>query len=188
ADREMNDAGMPAEHLAVEIDDIAGFRRTRLQAFDNVRIVAGRNEADVLAVMLVGNCKTEAARKLSCLRLAAFAKRETQYLELFPGRTKQEITLIALFFACAIERSPAAGQGARSDVVAGRQNIGTEFARGDQQIMKFDGHVAVDTWHRRLAVNITFGEAVDDGLLEAALIVEHVMWNADALGNAARVI
>ena len=72
--------------------------------------------------------------------------------------------------------------------MAGRQHLGAEFARGDQQIVELDRHVAVDARHRRLAVDIALGEAVDHRFLEAALVVEHVMRNADALGHAAGVV
>src|SRR5664279_1827090 len=72
--------------------------------------------------------------------------------------------------------------------MAGRQHVGAEFARGDQQVVEFDRHVAFDARHRRLAVDVSLGEAVDHRFLEAALVVEHVMRNADALGNAARII
>ena len=72
--------------------------------------------------------------------------------------------------------------------MAGRQHVGAEFARGDQQVVELDRHVAVDAGHRRLAGDVAFGEAVDHRFLEAALVVEHVMRNADALGDAARVV
>ena len=72
--------------------------------------------------------------------------------------------------------------------MAGRQHFGAKLARRDQQIVKLDRHVAVDARHRRLAMHIAFGEAVDHRFFEAALVVEHVMGNADALGDRARVV
>ena len=72
--------------------------------------------------------------------------------------------------------------------MAGRQHLRAKVARGDEQVAEFDRHIAVDAGHRRLAGHIALGEAIDDRFLEAALVVEHVMRNADALGNAARVI
>ena len=72
--------------------------------------------------------------------------------------------------------------------MSGRQHLGAELARGDKQVVELDRHVAVDAGHRRLAVDVALGEAVDHRLLEAALVVEHVMRNADALGDAARVV
>ena len=69
---------MAAQHLAVEIDDLARFRGARLQALDHVGIVAGRHEADVLAVVLVGDGEAEAARQFARLGLAALAERKAQ--------------------------------------------------------------------------------------------------------------
>ena len=70
----------------------------------------------------------------------------------------------------------------------GRQNVGAQFARGAEQVVKLDRHVAGNARHRRLARDIAFGKAVDHRFLEAALIVENIMRNTNALGHAARVI
>src|SRR5450631_899744 len=128
----MDDAGMRAQHVALKIDDVAGFRSARLQALDNISIVTGRHEADVLAVVLVGYDEPELARQLARLGLAALAEREAQQVELLARGAEQEIALIALFLARAIERAPARGQPPRGDVMAGRQHVGAELARGDQ--------------------------------------------------------
>src|SRR5438552_1139157 len=63
-----------------------------------------------------------------------------------------------------------------------------KLARGREQVAEFDRLVAFDAWHRRLARDIARGEAVDHHFLEAAFVVEHVMGNADALGDRARVM
>ena len=68
--------------------------------------------------------------------------------------------------------------------MTGRQHLGAEIARGVEQVAKLDRLVAVDAGHRRLAGDIALGEAVDHRCLEAALVVEHVMRNADAFGDA----
>ena len=148
----------------------------------------GRHEADVLAVLLVGDRKAEAARQLARLRLGAIAEREAQQVELRARGGEQEIALVALGLARAIERAAAARQRARGDVMAGRQNLGAELARGLEQVAELDRLIAFDARHRRLAGHIALGEAVDHRLLEAALVVEHVMRNADALGDRARVV
>ena len=128
------------------------------------------------------------ARQLARFRLGAVAERETQQIELRARGGEQEIALVALGLAGAIERAAAAGQRARSDVMAGRQHLGAEIARSLEQVAELDRLVAFDTGHRRLAGHVALGEAVDHRLLEAALIVEHVMRNADALGDRAGVV
>src|SRR5262249_55822062 len=57
ADREMRNALMAAEHAAIEIRDVAGLHRIRLETADDVGVAAGGYEADVLTVMLVGDRK-----------------------------------------------------------------------------------------------------------------------------------
>ena len=76
ADGEMDDAVMRAEHAAVEIDDVAGLGGPGPQALDHLGVAAGRHEADVLAVVLVGDRERESARKLARLRLGPVAERK----------------------------------------------------------------------------------------------------------------
>ena len=90
-----------------EIDDLAGFRRARLQSLDHLRVITGRHEADVLAVVLIGNRQPELARQFARLGLAALAEREAQQVELLACGAEQEIALVALFLAGAIERAGA---------------------------------------------------------------------------------
>src|SRR5262245_44822483 len=187
-DGEMNNAGMAAKHLAVEIHDVSGLGSARPEPLDHIGVVTRRHKTDVLTVVLVGNRKAETASELACFHLGALAERKAKDIELLPGRAEKEIALIALLLPRAIKGAAAAGQWPRCHVVTGRENLGAQFPRGDEQIVELDRHIAVDAGHRRFAVNVALGEAVDHGLLEAAFVVEHVMRNADAFRNAARVI
>src|SRR5207253_855603 len=81
-DREMDDPIVTAEHATIEIDDVARLGGTRPQALDHLSVAPGRDKADVLAVVLVGDRKTELSRKLTRLGLAALAKRKAQEVEL----------------------------------------------------------------------------------------------------------
>ena len=104
------------------------------------------------------------------------------------GGGEQEIALVALGIAGAIERAAAARQADGSHVVPGRQHARAEIARGREQVLELDRLVAVDARHRRLARDIARGERIDHRLLEAALVVEHVVRNADPLGDRAGVV
>src|SRR6202007_929179 len=128
------------------------------------------------------------ARKLPRFGLGLVAEREAQRLELLVRGGKEEIALIALLLARAIERAAAARERPRGDVMSGRQHLGAELARGREQIAELDRLVALDARHRRLAGRVALGEAVDHRFLEAALIVEHVVRNADVGGDAARIV
>ena len=132
--------------------------------------------------MLVGDRQPEAVRQLAGLRLGALAERKAQHAELLARGGEQEIALIAVLVPGAIERA-SAGMRPRGDVVAGRQRLGAELAGGRQQVGELDRHVAVDARHRRLAGDVALGKSVNDRLLEAALVVEHVMRNADPVGH-----
>src|SRR3982074_2567803 len=109
ADGEMDDAGMCAEHAAVEVDDVAGLGRTGLEALDHVGVPARRYEADVLAVVLVGHGESEPGAKLARPRFGPVAERKPQHVELLAGGGEQEIALVALLLAGAVKRAVAAG-------------------------------------------------------------------------------
>src|SRR5438876_3408079 len=110
ADGEMNDAGMPPEPVAVEIDDVARLGRARLEPLDHLGVAAGRHEADVLAVVLVGDREPEPARELAGLRLGLVAKGKAQRRELLARGGEQEIALVALRLAGTVECAPTARQ------------------------------------------------------------------------------
>src|SRR5713226_4433600 len=95
----MNDAVVPAEHVPLGIDDVSGLGRTGPQALDHLGIASGGNEADVLAVLLVGDREVETAGQIAGLRLAALAERKPQRIELLGRGRKQEIALVALAVA-----------------------------------------------------------------------------------------
>ena len=119
ADGEIGDAVVAAEHAAVEIDDVAGVHRVRTQAGDDVGVAPGRHEADVLAVVLVGDRETEAPRELARLGLGHVAERKAQIVELLLRGREQEIALVAIGVGRADQRARAVGAAARGDVMAG---------------------------------------------------------------------
>jgi hypothetical protein len=72
--------------------------------------------------------------------------------------------------------------------MAGGQDLGAELARGREQVAKLDRLIALDARDRRFARDIALGEAVDHHLLEAALVIQHVVGNADALRHRTCVV
>ena len=71
--------------------------------------------------------------------------------------------------------------------MAGRQRAGAELARGFEQVAKLDALVAADARHRRLAAAIAVGEILDHRFAKARLVIEHVMRDAEALGDPRRI-
>src|ERR1700736_3333917 len=124
----MDDAVVPAEHAPLDIDDVSGLGGAGPQALDHLGIASRGNEADVLAVLLVGDREIETTGQIAGLGLAALTQRKPQRSELLGRGRKQEIALIALAVAGAIEPAAAARQLARGDVMAGRQHFGAELA------------------------------------------------------------
>src|SRR5205085_5088613 len=187
-DGEMDDAGVPAEHAAGFVHDVARLSGAGSQALDNVAIAPGGDEADVLAVLLLRDGKTEAARKLARLRFGHVAQRKAQELELLPGGGKQEIALVAVGVAGAIKRPVPTGQAPGRDIMGGGQHLGSEVAGGGKEVAELDGLIAFDAGHRGLPRRVAFGEAVDHRLLEAVLVVQDVMRDPDALSDRAGVM
>ncbi len=132
-----------------------------LQPLDHVGVAPGRHEADVLAVLLVGDREAELARELAHARLRQAAEREAQHVELLARGGEQEIALVAVGLVRAVERVAAVGEAAADDIVAGREHARAELARGAEQVGELDRAVALDARHRRLARRIALGEAVD---------------------------
>src|ERR1700732_2636180 len=115
----MDDAVVPAEHAPLDVDDVSGLGGAGPQAFDHLGIASGGNETDVLAVLLVGDREVETAGQIAGLALAALAQRKPQRIELLGRGRKQEIALVALAVAGAVEPTAPTRQLARGDVVGG---------------------------------------------------------------------
>ena len=72
--------------------------------------------------------------------------------------------------------------------MAGRQAIGAKLAREGDQVDELHALVARRAGHRRPAGGIFVDEAVDHAVAEAAFIIEHVMGDAEPVGDHLRVI
>ena len=137
----MDQAVVPAEHAPVHVHDLAGLGGAGAQLLHDAGIGAVRHEADVLAIGLVGDREGKARGEPAGLRLGQIAQREAQERELLRGGREQEIALVALRVAGAVQLdAPAIRDPAH--VMPGRQRIRTEIARHPQQICELDALVA----------------------------------------------
>src|ERR1700754_4290347 len=82
----------------------------------------------------------------------------------------------------------AIGKTAGGNIMSSHQRLCAELARRGKEIVKLDRAVALDARHRRLAANIAVGKAVDHRFTEAVLVIQHVVRNADPLGDVARIM
>lgn len=178
---------MAAQHAAIHMDDIAGLGGTGAQPLDHLRVPARGHEADVLAVRLVGDVEPEFARERARLVLRHTAQGEAQEGELFGRRVEQEIALVALLVGRAMQL-PAMRAGHVFHVMARCERGGAKPFGRFQKIAKLDVLIAGDARHRRLAREIAIGERPHHGLLELALIVEHVMGDIERGRHTARIL
>src|SRR5262249_53594 len=175
ADGEMRNALVAAEHIAIDVDDVARIHRIRPEPRDDICIAPGRHEADVLTVVLVGDREAEAPREIARLLLGHVAERKAQILKLLARGREQEIALVTLSIRRTNEGGGAVGKTAGGDIMTGRKRRRAELACGLEQVAKLDRAVAFDARYRRLSGRVAFGEDVDHRFLEAVLIVQHIM-------------
>ena len=167
--------------------DVAGLRCSGLQALDDARVPPLRNEADVLAVRLVRYRQIEIASQGAHFALGHGAQRKHQRGKLRARRGKQEVALVAIAVAGPIEF----GSGRtcpQLDIMPGGEHLGVELLHRGQQLVELDLLVAGDTRNRRLAGNIAFGEGLHDRRLEALLVVQDVVGDAELVGHPARIV
>ena len=114
------------------------------------------------------------------------AERKAQEIRLILGGREQEIALVA----AGIDRAAQLRRAVRAhplDIMTGRERIALQVLCGLQQVAEFDRLVAQHTGNRRLAPDIAVGESLDDVFAETGFIVQHVMRNADGLGDPLRI-
>ena len=117
------------------------------------------------------------------------AEREAQEVELLLRRREEEIALVAVEIGGAVAAPRCAvAVGAALDVVAGRQRVGAELARRRQQVAELDRLVAGDAGDRRLAGADSCRRSGRSPPRGSGLVVEHVMRDAERLGDAARIV
>ncbi len=178
---------MRAEHAPRDVDDLARLGGAGAQLGDERGVIAARDEADVLAVGLCRHRQIEAPRQRARLVLGHATQREVQEGELHARRREEEIALVAAIIGSAMQLRPACAVDA-AHVMPGGERVGAEIARRRQQVAELHRLVAAHAGDRRLAARVGIGEIVDHVAAEAALVVEHVMRDAQPLGDARGVM
>ena len=74
------------------------------------------------------------------------------------------------------------------DVMPGRKAVGAELARERNEIDELDPLIAAGARHRRTTPRIFVDEAIDYPASEAALIIEHIMGDAEPVGDLLCVV
>ena len=178
---------MAAQHPAVLVHDIARLGGAGAEPFDHAGIAAGGHEADVLAVRLVGHGEAQPLRVRPHALLRHVAKGKAQEFELLWRGGEEEVALIPGVIDRAVELGSLRPRHA-PHVVAGGERVRAKVASERQQVAELHPLIAAHAGDRRLAAQVGVGEIVDHRLLEARLVVEHVVADTEPVRDAAGVV
>src|SRR4051812_12195197 len=187
ADGEVDDAAMAAEDPAGEIDDLSRRFRFWTHALHQARIIAIGNEADVLAVGLCGDLELQLGSDPPDLVLRQLAERKAQEFELLARRSIEEIALVAARVGALLQLDPVAIEHS-PHIMAGGEAVGPELPREGDEIDELHALVPAGAWYRRPPTRIFLHEPADHALAEPALVIEHVMSDAEPVGDGLGVI
>ena len=194
ADGEVGDAVVTAEDFAIGGDQLAGGVGERAALLfhvggEELLVVTAGDEADLLGVGLFGQGQAMLAGHFAHFGLGEAAEREQSSRELLLGEAEEEVGLVLGSIRGALE-DPALADGVElvDGVVAGGDAACADGAGGLEQRVELEVVVAERAGDGRAAVEILVDEGADDILLEALLLVDDVVGNAEVLGDAAGVI
>src|SRR5262245_1586140 len=182
------DAAVRAEPVPVLVDDGSGARDRRLFPLDEHRVIAIRNEADLLTVGLLGHGQAETTCLSAYLGLGKRPNREHSTRELILCQRKEEVGLILLGIRAALQQPSPVHIALHTSVMAGRDVLGAEASSALQERRELQIAVAMRTRQRRPARCVLLNEVRDDGLAELALEIDDVVRKTDRRGDAARVV
>ena len=189
AERVVDDPLVAPQDIALCVHKIAGRALNAAVALDEAGIVAVRNKADILAVVLLGIVKAALRSDLSGLGLVLVAERKLHVGQLLLGQNIEHITLI-LGRVKRLQKEVAAPLRIIfcPCVVSGRQYVAAKFLHLGEEVLKLEAAVALDAWIGRAAVQVLIDKRFDDFLRKQVLIVDDMVRDADLLGNAAGVL
>ena len=111
-------------------------------------------------------------------------EREAQELQLAARGCEQEVALVLV----GVGRTVQFRAGKAADIVPRRQRRRVQILCGGQQVRELDGLVAAYAGHGRLAGEVAVGEPLHHGLTESGFVVEHVMRDAQSVGDGPRIV
>src|SRR5207253_8964694 len=189
-DREAMDAAVAAELASRRVDDDAGPERLgRGLPLDEAGDVARRHEADLHAVRLLGDGEAERPRLGPDFLFGQLADGEEGPLEIPVGEREEEVGLVLGCVGRGPEmRAAALGVDADAGVVAGGEARRAELPRPPPEQPELDVLVAAGARVRRAAGEILGDERPHHLALEDVREVEHVVGEAEPLGDGAGVV
>ena len=140
-----------------------------------VAIVATGDEADLLALGLLGRDQAKATSHVAHLGLGQIAQREPGVRQLVLAQAVQEVGLVLVRVAGPKQARRAVGADVLAGVVAGRDRLAVvQMPCPTQQGAELDVRVAVHAWARRRTAQVGIQERLHDPGVELALEVHDV--------------
>src|ERR1700721_1076683 len=129
------------------------------------------------------------ARQLADFGLVHPAERKERAAELLLRKAEEKISLVLAAIGWPLKQ-PAAGDIAilNAGIVSGRYKIRANLPCNDVQLIELQMIVAQAARDGRAAREILRYEWPYDFALEAFFVIDHIIWNTDMLGHAARVV
>ena len=176
---------MLPQQVAGSIHDFAGLFISSLA--EKLAIVAGGDEADVLAVGLVGVGEAGVQGQPADLRLGVVAYGHEGGGKLVLAHTEEHVGLVLVGVNAATEGEPAGAVGFDAGVVAGGDVAGVEHPGALGQKAELDLVVAGNAGMGGAPAFVLALEVVDDEGAELALDVEDVVGDAEDAADGAGV-
>ncbi len=180
---------MLSEHAALPIDDGARTKRGGDAVAQESPVVVVGDEADLLALRLVGRHQAQRPRLVAHRFLRQLPHGEPRRGELLLGERPEEIRLVLVGITAAPEQVTSRGLVASDSRVVTRRHRGRVPGAGAmEQRAELDLAIADDAGHRGPARFVLAREVLDHRLIELALGVEQVVRDAEAARHLARVV
>ena len=194
ADGEVEDAVVAAEEFAAGGDEFPGGLRYLFALLfkiggEELLVVAAGDEADLLRVGLLGQSQAVRTGDFADLGLGQAAQRKERARQLLLREAEEEVGLV-LGEICGPLENPAPARGVElvDRVVAGGDAAGADGAGGEEQLVELEVVVAERAGNRRAAGQVFIDERPDHIALEALLLVDDVVGDAEVLGDSAGVV
>src|SRR5207253_2956700 len=101
------DAVVVAEHVAVEVGDLAAMLPDELRLLEKFSVIVVRHETDFHALLFVGGLEVAMPRDFAGVALGAVAEREHRPRQLVLAEREKKITLVLTQVAAALEQDAA---------------------------------------------------------------------------------
>ena len=161
---------------------------TRLEGLSAVAeeglVVLARHEADLLAVLLVGNLEAELAGDAADLLLGQGSEREEGAGKLNSAQAEEEVGLVLLGIKALAQDGRALRRVLHDRIMAGRDISGSERGRLVPEIAELQLLVAHHAGVRGPARLVLLGEVIDHESLEGYGLVDHIMGDSQRVGHA----